>query len=77
MDIRRKDKPMQDTNYRRLYRSNKEIMIGGVAGGLAEYFKVDPLMVRLLIVLLALVTAAFPVMLAYFIMWVIIPRNPE
>lgn len=63
-------------NYKRLYRSSNDRMLAGVAGGLAEYFNMDPTVVRLLFVLLALVTAVFPVFLAYFIMWLIVPRNP-
>jgi len=63
-------------DYKRLYRSNRDIMLGGVCGGLAEYFNFDPTIVRLLFVLLAFVTALFPALLVYFVMWVIVPRNP-
>jgi phage shock protein C len=63
-------------DYKRLYRSNRDIMLGGVCGGLAEYFNLDPTIVRLLFVLLAFVTALFPALLLYFILWVIVPRNP-
>jgi len=63
-------------DYKRLYRSNRDIMLGGVCGGLAEYFNIDPTIVRLLFVLLAFVTAAFPALLLYFVLWVIVPRNP-
>jgi len=62
--------------YKRLYRSTNDKMLAGVAGGLAEYFNIDPTVVRLLFVLLALVTAVFPVLLAYIIMSVIVPKNP-
>jgi len=63
-------------DYKRLYRSNRDVMIGGVAAGLGEYFNVDPTIIRLLFVLLAVVTAVFPVVLVYFILWVVIPRAP-
>jgi phage shock protein C len=63
-------------DYKRLYRSNRDIMLGGVCGGLAEYFNLDPTIVRLLFVLLAFVTALFPALILYFILWVIVPRNP-
>ena len=63
-------------DYKRLYRSNRDIMLAGVCGGLAEYFNLDPTIVRLLFVLLAFVTALFPALLIYFILWVIVPRNP-
>ncbi len=63
------------TEYRRLYRSNQDCMLGGVAGGLAEYFNVDPTIMRLLFVLLALVSGGTAVLL-YLILWIIVPRNP-
>ena len=34
-------------NYKRIYRSRTESMVAGLAGGLAEYFRVDPVLVRL------------------------------
>jgi phage shock protein C len=63
-------------DYKRLYRSNRDAMLGGVAGGLGEYFNLDPTIVRLLFVLLALVTAVFPMLLVYFILWIVMPRAP-
>jgi phage shock protein C len=63
-------------DYKRLYRSNRDIMLGGVCGGLGEYFNIDPTIVRLVFVLLGFVTALFPALLLYFILWVIVPRNP-
>lgn len=63
-------------DYKRLYRSSRDVMLGGVCGGLAEYFNLDPTIVRLAFVLLAFVTALFPALLFYFILWVIVPRNP-
>ena len=63
-------------DYKRLYRSNRDAMLGGVAGGLAEYFNIDPTVVRLLFVLLGFVSGGFPVLLVYIILWAIVPRNP-
>ena len=61
---------------RRLYRSQTESMIGGVAGGVAEYFDQDPAIVRAVWVLLALITGgAFLVL--YIVMWVVVPLPPE
>jgi phage shock protein C len=60
---------------KRLYRSNRDVMLGGVAGGLAEYFNIDPTIVRLLFVLLALPGGA-PGILTYLVLWIIVPRNP-
>ncbi len=58
---------------RRLARSKKQRVIGGVAGGLAEYFEVDVVLVRLLWVLAAFVGGGG--VLAYIIAWIIIPEE--
>jgi phage shock protein PspC (stress-responsive transcriptional regulator) len=60
---------------KRLYRSGREKILGGVCGGIAEYFNIDPTFVRLVWVLLSLAWG-FGVLL-YIIMWVITPRNPR
>ena len=57
---------------KRLYRSNKNRMIAGVCGGLAEYFNIDPTIVRLIWVLLTLISVGAGI-LAYIIAWIIIP----
>ncbi len=58
---------------KRLYRSESEKMIGGVCGGIAEYFKIDPVIVRLIAVALIFVNGIG--LLAYLIGWVVIPRK--
>jgi len=58
---------------KRLYRSRTERMIGGVCGGIAEYFNVDPTLVRLAWVLLLFAGMGGP---AYVIAWIIIPEHP-
>jgi phage shock protein C len=59
---------------KRLQRSRTEKMIGGVCGGLAEYFKVDPTIVRILWVLISLLGGVG--ILLYIILWVIMPLQP-
>jgi len=59
---------------KRLYRSQKEKMIGGVCGGLAEYFDIDPVFIRILFVVA--VFAGGSGVLAYIICWIIIPAQP-
>lgn len=59
----------------RVYRSVRDKMIGGVCGGLADYFRVDVTLVRL-IALVALFAGGVG-FLAYLAAWVIIPVNPE
>ncbi len=63
-------------SYKRLYRSGKERVLGGVLGGLAEYLNVDPIVIRILYVLLFFSSIGF-IGLAYFVGWIIIPRNPN
>ncbi|MDY0296513.1 MAG: PspC domain-containing protein [Acidobacteriota bacterium] len=59
---------------KRLTRSRKNRMIAGVCGGLAEYFDMDPTVVRLLYVIVSVMSVAFPGILVYLILWVIIPE---
>ena len=58
---------------KRLFRSTKERMIGGVCGGLAEYFNIDPTIVRLAWAFISLASVGFGVV-AYFIAWIIVPE---
>jgi len=53
---------------RRLTRSNRNKMIAGVCGGLAEYLDMDPTVVRVLYVLVSILSAAFPGILAYVVL---------
>lgn len=59
---------------KRLYRSRCDVMIAGVCGGIAEYFDVDPTIVRLIAVVLVLGWGSG--LLAYLIAVLIIPKNP-
>lgn len=59
---------------KRLYRSSKSKVFGGVAGGIAEYFDIDPIIIRLLFIIIAF--AGGGGILVYFIMWVAIPLEP-
>ena len=61
-------------NQNKLYRSYRQKMIGGVAGGLSEYFDTDVVVIRLLFVLLFLFTGGG--LLVYIILWIVIPRRP-
>ena len=62
---------------KKLYRSQKQKMIAGVCGGLAEYFDIDVSLVRLLFVALALITALLPLGIFYIIAWIIVPTEPS
>jgi phage shock protein C len=57
---------------RKLYRSRKNRVLLGVCGGLAEYFNIDPVIIRVIAVLL-LIPGVFPAILAYFILALVVP----
>ena len=59
---------------KKLYKSNQSKMLDGVCGGIAEYFGIDPTVVRLIWALFSLMGGCG--ILAYIIAAIIIPRNP-
>ena len=59
---------------KKLYRSGKDKILGGVCGGIGEYLDVDPTIIRLLWVFFGLSGIG---VLFYFLAWLIIPRNPK
>ena len=61
---------------KKLYRSTSNKMIAGVCGGIAEYFNVDPTIIRLAYVILSVFTVAFPGIIVYIISSLIIPQDP-
>ncbi len=54
---------------------SKNKMIAGVCGGIGEYLGIDPTLVRVGYVILSLVSAAFPGLLVYIILWIVIPEE--
>lgn len=58
---------------RKLYLSDTNKKIGGVCGGIGEYFDIDPTLVRLAWIIFALFAGAG--VLGYLIAWMIIPRR--
>lgn len=62
------------TNTKKLYRSHRDKVIGGVAGGLADYFEIDVVIIRLLFVLLVL--AGGGGVIGYLILWIVVPMEP-
>ncbi len=59
---------------KRLYRSRTNRVIGGVAGGIGEYLGIDPTVIRIVWVVLALAAGAG--IIAYIIAWIVIPERP-
>jgi phage shock protein C len=58
----------------RLYRSRRFKIFGGVAGGLAQYFNLDPVLVRVLFVIITIMHG-FGILL-YIILWIVVPEEP-
>ncbi|OAL79409.1 MULTISPECIES: PspC domain-containing protein [unclassified Acinetobacter] len=59
-----------------LYRSNRSNMIAGVMGGIAERFGWNANLLRLIFVLVSVMSAAFPGILVYLVLWLIMPKQP-
>jgi phage shock protein C len=62
---------------RPLRRSRTNRMIAGVVGGLAERFRIDPTLLRVIYVVGSIVSAAFPGILVYLLLWVLIPEADQ
>ena len=71
-----KTSPQAEAGTRRLYRSVVNRRLAGVCGGLAEYFNVEPFLIRTIWVISILVTH-FATLIAYFVAWAVIPENPR
>lgn len=61
---------------KRLYLSSKNKIIGGVCGGISEFFDLEPSIFRIIFVLLVVLFRGFPIVL-YIFSWAIIPKNNE
>ena len=61
---------------KKLYRSPNRIL-AGVCGGIAEYFDIDPTLIRVAYVVLSLFSAAFPGVLLYIILMILIPNYDQ
>ena len=62
---------------KKLYRSTQNRMLGGVCAGIAEFFSIDPTLIRLIYVALSLFTVAFPGIILYIVCLLIIPNDPD
>ena len=63
------------TEQKRLYLSQKDKKIIGFCGGLAEYFNMDPSLVRLLFILITVLSGFIGGGLVYFFAWLIVPKQ--
>lgn len=62
---------------RKFSRSRNERMVAGVCGGIAEYFGWAPWLVRFVYVLVSILSAAFPGMLIYLLLWILVPKQDQ
>ncbi len=68
---------------KKLHRSRRNRVFLGVCGGLGEFFNLDPVLIRVIVVIITLCTGVFPGLLTYFIIAMIVPlegstaANPE
>lgn len=63
--------------YQKLYRSRENRMLGGVCGGLGEYFDIDPTLLRVLFVFGAFLGIPGALLLIYLVMLILVPQRPE
>jgi len=68
-------KSEKNSSFKNLYRSKSNLVIAGVAGGLGEYFGVDPIIFR--IIFLALAIYGGSGLLVYFVLWILIPKDQK
>lgn len=63
------------TQYKQLFRSRQDRMIGGVCGGLGEYFGIDPTLVRILFIFGAFMGVPGALALVYLVMLILVPQE--
>ena len=58
-----------------LHRSSRNSMIAGVCGGLAEWLGWSPTLVRILYVVGSIASVAFPGLIVYVLLWIVMPKE--
>ncbi len=66
------DQNAPHSNSKRFYRDIDNNIAGGVCAGLGAYFKIDPVILRIIFIVLLIPLAGFPILL-YFILWIVLP----
>ena len=59
----------------KLCRSRTNKMLAGICGGIGEAHEIDPTLLRLILVFLALATGLVPLLITYIVGWIIIPEE--
>lgn len=62
---------------KKLYRSKKNKILAGILGGIGEYFDVDPVLVRLVFIVLLVLTHVVPMIIVYILGLFIVPTPPD
>lgn len=62
---------------KKLYKSDTNKIFAGVLGGVGEYFNLDPVLLRLGYIIIAIVTAFVPAILGYIIAVLVVPSRPK
>ncbi len=62
---------------KKLYKTEQDRVLCGVCGGIGEYLNLDPNVVRLLAVLIAVFSAGFPTVIAYIVMACVLPSKSQ
>ena len=62
---------------KRLYRSPKDGILLGIGSGIGHYFDKDPVIVRIVIVIVAFLTQVWPMVILYGLLFLIIPIEPS
>lgn len=57
-----------------LKRSRRNALLGGVCGGIAEHFGWSPTATRVAYVLLSILSVAFPGIIVYLVLWLVLPK---
>ncbi len=64
------------THIKKLYRSDENKTFAGVIGGVGEYFNVDPVLLRLIFLIITIMSGILPAILVYLIAILIVPHKP-
>jgi phage shock protein PspC (stress-responsive transcriptional regulator) len=62
--------------YKKLFRSRSDKWLGGVCGGLARYFETDPLLIRLLWIVVTIFSMGVGI-IAYILFWIFVKKEPS
>lgn len=62
---------------KRLYRSEKDVALAGICGGLGEYFNTDPVVIRLFWLIVTIFSGVFPGLIAYGFAILLVPKRPH